>query len=552
MSAESSFSPRGVQPPAHRESTSMPKNHLHARGLRILMFGTTGSGKTSLLGALWQAAQSQEAVLGGKISNPTGGLEKLHEHVYSQQPYETDEDMTGYPVSLEPTKGDTIDAVLIDTDGRIAEEHLSQKEALAGKSKGAKAVNSADALIFLVDPTKGGAHFEKEFQQFCTFVENLEKMRSHRTEVAGLPIYLVLTKVDAYGKPTDPTGAWVQKIEDAKRKIDKKFQDVEAKFPYPDNIPFGKADVRIWATSVKRPPLADKPTKSQEPYGVAELFRQCLESARDFHDLRRKSRSKLQLIILGSLLLLSAMVGAGGLFLAIRPSADITMLEASLRDALPGFPRSTSTDRLKEPREERLTKLEQLTKNPTYVKLSAEQKDDVSKAMDEIKKYVELSTQFQKEVRDPKFAKDEDDLKNIERDLGLVQIPEAYEKVWEKTTLAKNLQQRQKDVDLVRAAVKSEEEWFRAQIEDGKKLRSQFKPIDFDTASEKERAVWDAWYAQYKEYIKRSARFKELDRLDKSSSVTYRTVYRFRSVEQARIDLRKMQESLESLVKAAG
>ncbi len=530
----------------------MAKNHLNARGLRILVFGTPGSGKSSLLGALWQAAQSQETVLGGKISNPTGGLEKLHEAVYNQKPYQTDEDMTGYPVSLEPAEGDTIDAVLIDTDGKIAEEHLTKKEAMAGRSKGARAVSSADALIFLVDPTKGGANFEKDFQQFCNFVEDLEKTRSHRTEVAGLPIYLVLSKVDAYGKPTDPTGAWVQKIEDAKRKIDKKFQDAEAKFPYPDNMAFGKADVRVWATSVKRPALADKPTRSQEPYGVAELFRQCLESARDFHQLRRQSRSKLQMIILGSLLLLSAMVGAGGLFLAIRPSADITMLEASIRDALPGFPRSTSTDRLKEPREERLMKLEQLTKNPTYVKLTTEQKDDIGKAMEEIKKYVELSTQFQKEVRDPKFAKDEDELKNVERDLGLVQIPEHYEKAWKDTTLAVNLRQRQKDVELLRSAVKSEEEWFRAQVEEGKKLRAQFKDIDLSTASDKEREAWDAWYMQCKEFLKRSPRFKDSDRLDKASSITYRTVYRFRSVDQARSELSKTKEILESRIKSVG
>ena len=64
----------------------MSKNNLHGRGLRILLFGMPGSGKTSLLGALWQAGQSQEPILGSKISNPSGGLAELHEAVYGHQP----------------------------------------------------------------------------------------------------------------------------------------------------------------------------------------------------------------------------------------------------------------------------------------------------------------------------------------------------------------------------------------------------------------------------------------------------------------------------------
>src|SRR5580692_11010918 len=100
------------------------KKKLSSRGLRVVLFGTPGSGKSSLLGALWQASQTQETVLGGRIDDPSGGLEELHDFVYDQQPEQNDVDLAMYPISLEANgKGaGRFEATLIDCDGELASD----------------------------------------------------------------------------------------------------------------------------------------------------------------------------------------------------------------------------------------------------------------------------------------------------------------------------------------------------------------------------------------------------------------------------------------------
>ena len=384
-------------------------------------------------------------------------------------------------------KGEPIEAVLIDTDGKLAEEHLTQKGALAGRSSGARAVHSADALIFLVDPTKGATQFEKEFQQFCGFVENLETTRSQRTEIAGLPIYLVLTKCDAYGKPTDPTGTWVQKIEDAKRKVDKRYQETEAKFPYADDLPFGKVDVRVWATAVKRPALADRPAKSQEPYGVAELFRQCLKSAHDFHHQRNSARTRLQIVLFGFVSLIFVLLAAGGLFFVTRPSAEITMMEGSLREVLPRE-KGNAAELLKEPLSERIVKLTALLANPDFAKLPGEKQDEARKALKEMEKYVEINTLLQKEVSDPRSAINEQDVDKIAAALDLVQLelPKEYKEAWQETKLVKKMAHFRQEADLLSTAASALETWYIRQKKVGEKLGLESNAF----APREERRAW--------------------------------------------------------------
>ena len=176
---------------------------------------------------------------------------------------------------------------------------------------------------------------------------------SHRTEVAGLPIYLVLTRADHQqgDRRHRRVGA---KNRGRQRKVDKKYQDCEAS-SLPDRTL--RADVHVWATSVKRPALADRPAKSQEPYGVAELFRQCLQAAQDFHDLRQKSRSRLQLILLGFMLVIAVMLSAAGIFFVTRPNEEVTRLENTIQDILPGS-KGSPAERLKEPVDKAASKVD--------------------------------------------------------------------------------------------------------------------------------------------------------------------------------------------------
>src|SRR5947209_13976106 len=87
--------------------------------VRIVLFGMPDAGKSSLLGALAQAAQTQEHVLNGRLQDVSQGLAELQRRLYEGRPRETLEEVVPYPVVLEPfpARGDApagpLEAVLV-------------------------------------------------------------------------------------------------------------------------------------------------------------------------------------------------------------------------------------------------------------------------------------------------------------------------------------------------------------------------------------------------------------------------------------------------------
>ena len=72
---------------------------------------------------------------------------------------------------------------------------------------------------------------------------------------------------------------WIKRIEEIKGRFDENFR----KYLKNEGTGFGTIRLKLSAAAIQRPALADKPP-SQEPFGVAELFRECGRSARDFQD----------------------------------------------------------------------------------------------------------------------------------------------------------------------------------------------------------------------------------------------------------------------------
>src|SRR6516165_12527157 len=69
---------------------------------RLVLFGMPAAGKSSLLGALAQAAQTQEHLLNGHLTDLSKGLAELKRRLYEDQPQETLEEVVPYPISFEP------------------------------------------------------------------------------------------------------------------------------------------------------------------------------------------------------------------------------------------------------------------------------------------------------------------------------------------------------------------------------------------------------------------------------------------------------------------
>ncbi len=254
--------------------------------LRIVLFGLPAAGKSSLLGALAQAAQSQEHLLNGRLVPRSDGLAELQHRLYVEHPRPTAEEVAPYPVEFEPfhhdgqAGGAKTEVVLIDCDGRVANDLLTRRRALPADSPEgtlAREVVEADTLILVVDAAAPPVQVDAEFAEFGRFLRLLEAGRGERTEIGGLPVFLVLTKCDLLAQPNDSNVDWLERIEERKRQVHRRFQDFLSRRSRDEGpLPFGRIDLHLWATAVKRPALGPTPPKPREPYGVAELFRQCL------------------------------------------------------------------------------------------------------------------------------------------------------------------------------------------------------------------------------------------------------------------------------------
>src|SRR5262245_46837126 len=242
--------------------------------VRVVLFGMPDAGKSSLLGALAQSAQSQERQLHGRLVDlSNGGLAELQRRLYDERPRETLEEIVPYPVAYEPFDGPRPDpsrrrpAVLIDCDGRIANELLTRRKELEGDKQGAlgRAVLGADALLLVVDAAANPEQIDADFGEFVRFLRFLERSRGRRSDVGGLPVWLVLSKCDLLARPGDTDAAWHERIEQREAQVASRFKEFLDAEAGGGPVPFGSIDLHVVATAVKRPALATAPAAPREP-----------------------------------------------------------------------------------------------------------------------------------------------------------------------------------------------------------------------------------------------------------------------------------------------
>jgi len=509
--------------------------------LRIVLFGAPGAGKSALIGALAQAGQTQGAQLGGQLLDVSGGMTELKNQTYQKGPAPTQDELRDYPLAVESSaKGDgaTQTATLYDSSGQAAEAIMASQTELPPGSPLAQALLDADALVLLVDA--GGA-LDRSVATIGDFLRLFQNVRGQRADIAGLPVYLVLSKVDTIARAGDTYNQWIQRIEEGKRKLDQRFQ---ALLKEQAGLPFGRVQVHLSATAVKRPALADRPAKA-EPFGVAELFRESLASAKAYWKRREHAAGRLSLAVAGML----GFVGLLGILAAVlymlRPSAELTALENQVRRVLPT---SGAVERLREPVDERLKELAQIQASPHYVELPPKLRDEVEQARAEMEQYQKLYKEFQAQVTDPRFVTRDEDLDKIEKSLDAFSLPDEYLSAWADTKLVQRLEKWRLDVRKLREAAKDEEGWIRKQVDEAQALRKQGGLVVAKSLPAEQAA---AWFKQVQEYLDRGPRHKRTDRLPGSASLTYDHVYKLQRVERALKDWESAKRNLQDLRKLA-
>src|SRR5262249_30059989 len=190
--------------------------------------GVREGGMYAFMGAVSQAAQTAERALGGRLTDLPHGLGELQRRVYDERPRETLEEIVPYPVSFDPFDGPRIDpdrreqAVLYDCDGRAANNLLTRRGGLdddAPAGSLAAAVTDADARVLVVDAGASSAQVASDLAEFVRFLRLFQRQRGERSEVGGLPVFLVLSKSDLLAKPDDTPAQWAERVEQRKAEV---------------------------------------------------------------------------------------------------------------------------------------------------------------------------------------------------------------------------------------------------------------------------------------------------------------------------------------------
>ena len=432
--------------------------------LRILLFGAPGAGKSSLLGALAQAAPQLKA----ELSEPTGALQQLQEKTYGPKLPSTDE-LETYSIRVQPTEkvSGTFsgDVAVLDCSGKSALEMLEAEQPFADDHPLKKLILDADAVVIVTDVSLNGKQLTEQFRLFAKWLKQLHQTRGQRTEIAELPVYFVLNKCDLLAKKDDTNGTWIKHIEEIKGKFDENFR----KYLKQEATGFGTLKLKLSATAIKRPALTDKPAKAQEPYGVAELFRECLRSASDFQERRHTAQGRLQNIVAG-LIGLVALLGLSVSFLVeFQPQPRGTTLDEKVQAVLPkhgAAPMQGTSKKL----DDKKAKLSEIESDAEFGRLPAETRAAVTSYRQDLAKYLELEQSAQTTLKLPYLAKNDAELEELKGSVKALQLPENHAQDWADTRLGKRLRQVDEEFKSLDGVLKAEKTWVDRQVDENQKL----------------------------------------------------------------------------------
>jgi hypothetical protein len=511
--------------------------------LRIVLAGLPGSGKSSLLSALAQAARSQEPLLHGRLQglpgSPSGPADGNKE-----SPRIADESVA-YPLRFEAFDEDRpsgLEAVLVDGDGCATQLLFSKGRILDQPPANslAAAIRSADALVFVLEASADVARLDTELDELGDFLQHLRASRGRDLDPGGLPVFVVLTKCDLLAGDVPSSAVWLRRIEEYKARAEHRFLEYVPAGEPGAPLAFGTLRLHLAATAIHRPALAETPAHAGEPYGVAEWFRHCLHAAQAFQDRRRRARVRLLGTSVAALALVALMLTFSALLLHKRTVVPPSELQARVQ-AYRAREAATPSARLREPLQSRIGELADLQNDPEFVTLPAADQRFVESRRKELEEYHQFWQKLQG-LRPPAEATSERELEQINASLQALTPPADHRTDWEQTEAAHLRRQRLLDFQAIRAAATSVQDWNRGLIRRGEDLWATAG------ASPKQGPVdWPQWHEKVRSILTEAANppFDPASRIPGQTQVTYATVHRFDRVSAERFRWEETRQRLE-------
>lgn len=521
--------------------------------LRLVLFGMPDAGKSSLLGALAQSAETQERELQGRFPELDPELQELKARVYGGKSKETLEEIVPYPVVFEPfirfpQASAKLPVTLYDCDGRTANELLTQRKTLqrdATKGSLAEAILRADALLLLIDASGKIDQIEADFREFRRFLRHLTQYRAERSSAGGLPVFLVLSKCDKLAQPGDSTEQWKARIAQREQQVRERFEEFLTKKDdsvQVEWLAFGSLYLRPAHTAVNRPDLSDWPASpNPAPWGVGDLFHDAIESAHAYRQRLTKSQRRLfwTLIAASSLIGIMLLVAAWQVLVSgpeVRNELISKIQNYQSREGQTPSQRLASGTLYR-----RLNELTELRADPDFEKLDKETRQYVEERLAEMQAYRDFRDRLE-ELRSPAEVRNEREAEHLKELLDNLKVPEKYRSEWEQTEAVQLRNKWLNDLRLLTRAVNEVYQWYQG-------LRSEASQLLVDP-----RTLDNQWNQQVRELFRKadSPPFRENDRLPDSTSLphprggvlTYKPAFNF---EQVRAAIRQWEDARDQL-----
>lgn len=514
--------------------------------MRLVVLGLGGAGKTALLGSLARAAGAIDPINGRVSSVASEFTEFGPRSAESVEP--TSAETASFSLIYQPATtnaGDeppeSLEAFFIDSTGAATEKLLSGESALTGRSGLAGAIRGADALIVAVDASKPDESVEATLGEFARLLKKLQDDRAQRTQVRGLPVFLVLTKCDQLTAAADAPAHWQARVEARKRRATEVFERFFSAETGGTTPVFGALETEILTAATGKPIAVDSSSDLGHAR-PAELLGHILKRAADFHHRRQRAGDRLAWTVLGTLTAMAAMI-ALSVFLALHRTATTSNLEEQIL-AYRAQEGSTAAERLGEPLAPKIARLREFQADPSYERLSPRLKEYVDGRLHEMQDYRTYLARLRRiRIRD---LRRESDLIQLDEQLGTqLALPAPYRDDWRDTAAAKLHDQLASDVRSLRDAVTETAGWYRELARHGEELRTFGKQRPTSVAS------WNRWETEIGALLEKSPAL-EIAAL-KSDSATL--VLTMESVLAARSNweaLRPKLERLRDLVAALG